>query len=201
MDRETGDAVVLETLSRIKGIVKAVPILDEDRQTLLEIETEAEEKSLMGLGKVVNVGVRRLTLCDWLYVALTDMDFDWGRKPNLLMKKGDQIVGEEVSDPEKIKKLSGDRNVWFMHRNFVVYKDRVAFPQDVMQKICHFEIPCHLAEWCDIEDEHFRCHEILYAWPSTPCDVFLKKKYFGGSDERGSGTVLLGVNLDRGEKG
>lgn len=195
MDLKIVDEAILQALNRVKGIIRAHPVEEEDRHRVLTIEIEAEEKSLMGLGKVINVGVREVVRCDRLYVALTSMEFDWGSKPNLLMKKGDQVVGEEVNDPQIIKRLSQDKNVWFMHRNFVVYKDRVSFPQDVMQKICYFEIPCHPADWCWQGNENIRCRSLLYAWPSTPCDVYLKEKYFDAHDERGSGTVLVGAKF------
>jgi hypothetical protein len=193
MDRKTADEVIVEALNRVKGIVRATPVSEEDRRKLLEIEREAEEKSLMGLGKVINAGVRELVQYDWMYVALTSMEFDWGCRPNLVMKKGDEVVGEEVTDKDEIERLSGEKNVWFMHKNFVVYKDKVSFPKDVMDKVCYFEIPCHPADWCPLEEENLTCHSMVYAWPSTPGDVFLKEKYFGGRDERGSGTVLIGV--------
>lgn len=195
MDRNTADEIILEALSRVTGITRAIPLGDEDRHRVLDVEEQAEQKSLMGLGKVVNAGVREILRCDRIYVALTSMDFDWGCRPNLLMKKGDEVVGEEVSDEQTIRRLSQKSNVWFMHKNFVVYKDRVAFPQDVMQKICYFEIPCHPADWCVLNQEPSTCLELIYAWPSTPCDVFLKEQYFEGVDAKGSGTVLIGVNL------
>ncbi len=193
MDRKTADEIIVEALTRVKGIIRVAPVSEEDMERLLEIETEAEEKSLMGLGKVVNAGVREIARYDWMYVALTSMEFDWGCKPNLIMKKGDEVVGEEVTDKGQIERLSAQKNVWFMHKNFVVYKDKVSFPKDVMDKVCYFEIPCHPADWCSLDDDKLTCDSMVYAWPSTPGDVFLKEKYFEGADERGSGTVLVGV--------
>ena len=149
----------------------------------------------MGLGKVVNSGVREVLNSELIYVALTNMDFDWGCDPSLVLKKGEEVVGEEVRDKEVIARLSNQKNVWFMHQNFVVYKDKLSFPQDIMKKICHFEIPYLPAEWCTIEDDNFQCHSIIYANPATPCDVYLKEQYFGGLDKRGLGTILVGVKL------
>ncbi len=191
LTRQQGDELILEALQRVKGIAAAVPFADEDREKVRAIEAEVESKSLLGLGKVINAGVSEVLACDWVYIALTTMEFDWACDPNLLMKKGDDVVGEEVSDKATIARLAGDKNVWFLHKNFVVYKDKVSFPQDVMQKICYFEIPCHSATWpLGVE-----CHSILYGSPSTPCDVFLKERYFEGSEEKGAGTVLIGVKL------
>jgi hypothetical protein len=144
--REQEEELILAALQRVKGLAEVLPLADDDRQQLHAIEQEAEAKSLLGLGKVINAGVQGVLECDWVYVALTDMDFDWTCHPNLLMKKGDEVVGEEVTDQATIDRLAADPNVWFLHKNFVVYKDRVSFPQDVMKKICYFEIPCHPAQ-------------------------------------------------------
>ena len=195
IDRQWGDDLIVKALIRVKGITRAAPLADEDRVKVIEIEQEAEEKSLLGLGKVINAGVREVVECDWIYVALTDMDFDWSRRANLLMKKGDEIVGEEVTDPDTIEQLEGDKDVWFMHKNFVVYRNRVEFPHDIMKKICYFEIPCHQADWCVIDHGVLQCHSIIHASPSTPGDVFLKGRYFQAEDTQGSGTVLVGVKL------
>ena len=195
IDRLQADELILKALLRVKGIVRVAPFADKDRQKVIDIEQEAEAKSLMGLGKVVNAGVREVVKCDWIYVVLTDMDFDWSCRPNLLMKKGGEIVGEEVTDAKTIERLACEKNVWFMHKNFVVYRDRVSFPQDIMKKICYFEIPCHPADWCIVSEGDLQCHSIIYGSPSTPCDVFLKNQYFQALDAKGSGTVLIGVKL------
>lgn len=191
MRREQEEELILAALQRVKGLAEVLPLADDDRQQLHAIEQEAEAKSLLGLGKVINAGIQGVLECDWVYVALTDTDFDWTCHSNLLMKKGDEVVGEEVTDQATIDRLAADPNVWFLHKNFVVYKDRVSFPQDVMKKICYFEIPCHPAQW----PVGIKCHSVVYGSPSTPSDVFLKKKYFQARDERGSGTVLIGIKL------
>jgi hypothetical protein len=195
MDKNETDALMVSTLEKVRGIVKARPFAYEDHSKIMEIEQDAEKRSLMGLGKVVNTGVREVLNCDLIYVALNDMDFDWGCHATLVLKKGDQVVGEEVRDEEIIASLSNRKNVWFMHKNFVVYKDKMSFPQDIMQKICYFEIPGLPAEWCLLDDNTLQCHSIIYANPCTPSDIFLKEQYFNGLDERGFGTILVGIKL------
>ena len=64
MDTNLADDVMIPALGRVTGIVKAYPFSDLDRRKILEIEKEAEEKGLMGLGKVVNSGVREVLQCD-----------------------------------------------------------------------------------------------------------------------------------------
>ncbi len=186
------DELMVAALSKGKGIVKVCRFSDEDRQKILEIEQEAEKKSLMGLGRVINSGVMEVLNCDLIYVALTNMDFDWGSNPNLILKKGLEVVGEEVYDKEVIAKLCNQENVWFMLQNFVIYKDKISFPQDLVKRICHFETPCLPAEWCVMENDELRCHRVIYANPAVPCDLYLKKQYFSGLEEKGFGTILVG---------
>ena len=193
MDRKEADASIVRAVKKSKGIIEAAPFLPEDRAKIMDIEADAEERSLMGLGKVINTGVREVLDCSLIYVALNNMDFGWGPHATLVMKKGRDVVGEEVRDKDRIAQLSHQKDVWFMHKNFVVYKDKVRFPEDIMKKICYFEIPSIPAEWCNVEDDQLQCRPIIYANPSTPSDVFLKEHYFNGLDQRGFGTILIGI--------
>ncbi len=189
------EEVFISSLKSVPGILEVQRLSDQDREPLLEIEKKAEEQSLMSLGKVVNLGVRTVLTYEIIFVALNSMDFDWGTHPTLIMKKGEEIVGEEIRDKERIKKLSEQENVWFMHKNFVVYKDKVSFPQDIMQKICYFEIPYLPVSWQEIQECREQCQDIIIAAPATPGDVYLKEHYFQKRDEQGFGTCLIAVSL------
>ncbi|MFH1929995.1 MAG: hypothetical protein ABIN18_00215 [Pseudomonadota bacterium] len=195
MERDKIDQMMIAAIKKTKGIVEACPFPDKDRQMVLQIEQEAEERGLMGLGKVTNSGVREVLNCSTIYVALTDMDFNWGSHPSLVLKKGQEVIGEEVRDNVVIARLSDQKNVWFMHDNFVIYKNKCSFPRDIMKKVCHFDIPCIPLELRIAEDDRFRYHPIIYANPATLCDTYLKEKYFRGVDQKGLGTILVGAEL------
>ncbi|MCG8683845.1 MAG: hypothetical protein MI892_03150, partial [Desulfobacterales bacterium] len=102
--------------------------------------------------------------------------------------------GEEVRDEARLTELRTFSNVWFMHKNFVIYKDRIDFPRDVVQKICHFEIPGLPADWLHPEAAATPYAAATVAVPSTAGDTFLKACYFDGADEHGTGTILLGID-------
>lgn len=195
IDRKSIDTKIILNLKEGKGIVEVHPLLDRDREKILRIEQEAQEKSFMGLGSVINTGVKDTLDCDVVYVALTSMEFEWGGFPSLVMKKGQEIVGEDILDKERIARVQQERDVWLMGGTFVVYKDKVEFPHDLLKKACHFETPFIPVKWCIIEDDRFRCHDIIFCNPTTPSDLFLKQQYFGGKDVAGSGTILVGVKL------
>jgi hypothetical protein len=187
------DGVMIATLHNVKGIVNSCPLPTEDHSRILEKELEAEKRSLMGLGKVVNAGVREILNHDLVYAALTSMDFDWGCYSTLVLKKGQEIVGQETRDKAVLAELANKKNVWFLHKNFVVYKDRVSFPSDIMNKICHFEIPCLPAEFCTLDDDQIQCQSINFASPSILCDQYLKERYFDRENVADLGTILIGV--------
>jgi hypothetical protein len=195
MDRVKADIVMIASLKKVKGIVDVSPLSEKDKQKVITIEADAEKQSLMGLGKVINIGVREVLTLDLVYVALMDEEFHGERGPSLILKKGEDVVGEGVEDDEVIARLSKKENVWFIHKNFVVYKDKISFPQDIMKKVCHFEIPSFSAEWRVLEGSDFSYRYIIYAIPTTPTDIFLKNSYFEGLDQWGLGTILIGVKL------
>jgi hypothetical protein len=197
MDREMIDGVMIAAFRNVKGIVNSCPVPTEDYSQILEKEIEAEKRSLMGLGKVVNAGVKEILNHDLVYAALTSKDFDWGCYSTLLLKKGQEIVGQETRDKEVLAELANKENVWFLHKNFVVYKDRISFPGDIMNKICHFEIPCLPAEFCMLDDDQFQCQAINFASPSVLCDQYLKERYFDRENTADLGTILIGVKQDR----
>jgi len=191
------DGVMIAAFRNVKGIVNSCPVPTEDYSQILEKEIEAEKRSLMGLGKVVNAGVKEILNHDLVYAALTSKDFDWGCYSTLLLKKGQEIVGQETRDKEVLAELANKENVWFLHKNFVVYKDRISFPGDIMNKICHFEIPCLPAEFCMLDDDQFQCQAINFASPSVLCDQYLKERYFDRENAADLGTILIGVKQDR----
>ena len=194
MGNRTIDIIIVEALEQTEGISRAALVADDDRAQILVCEEEAEKRSLMGLGKVINTGVREILTCDAIYVALTHMSFDWGCHATLVLKKGDQIVGEEVREPARLEELRKMPNAWFMHKNFVIYKDRINFPQDVMRKICHFEIPGLAADWLRPQGGEELYTVAGSAVPATLGDMFLKERYFDGCDAHGTGTLLLGID-------
>ncbi len=193
---------IQQELAKVKGIVSVCLLRPVDHSEILRLEDEAEKRSLMGMGKVVNAGVRKALQFESVYVALTSMEFNW-RCSSLVLKKGDKLVGEDIYDEEVLAKLSKSPNAWFLHKNFVIYKDLISFPKDIMKKICHFEIPGVKVDWLPNDTKNGIRFDVWHASPSTYCDVYLKENYFenyqnekcfDGSKEKGFGTILIGVN-------
>lgn len=183
---------IVGCLRAIKGIRAVFRLDEEDRLRLLDVETAAEKKAFMGLGMCYNSGIRDVLRCKIVFVGITGMDFDWGCQSHIVLKKGEEIVGEEVSDERRIEELKERKDVWFLHKNFVIYKDRCNFPDDLVAKRCCFELPALSSEGAITGLEEFG--DSLFCFPSTAGDVFLKERYYDAKDERGTGTVVFGFN-------
>jgi hypothetical protein len=194
---------IQQALTKIKGILSVCSVRSADHSEILRLEDEAEKRSLMGMGKVINSGVRTALQFDSIYVALTSKEFNWGHCSSLILKKGDKLVGEDLYDEEVLAKLAKSPNAWFLHKNFVIYKDLISFPKDIMQKVCHFEIPGVQVDWLPNDTKKGIRFDVWHASPSPFCDVYLKESYFedylkdkcfDSPKEQGFGTILIGVN-------
>jgi hypothetical protein len=186
-------AHIEDYVKTIKGIEAVFPLAEEDRLRLLDIEVAAEKKCFMGLGMCYNSGIREVLRSSLVFLGITTMDFDWGCQSHMILKKGEDIVGEDVYEKSRIEELKKRKDVWFLHRNFVIYKGKVDFPRDLVEKKCCFELP---ALTCgDLLPVLNGFGDYLLCFPSTPGDTFLKDRYFGGADERGMGTVLFGFKI------
>lgn len=183
---------LLAALDSVEGIVATKTLRNADRDKVLEIEERAGKQAFMGLGCVVNTGVALVLSCQPVFVCLTDMTFDWGCQSALILTKEGRLAGEEIRDESRLTHLQEDPNAWFMHPNFVIYKDRIDFPRDLMRNRCRFEIPALPADWWVWRDEIPHV-ERWSAMPATPSDLFLKKRYFDVPKGDGFGTVLVGA--------
>jgi hypothetical protein len=193
MDVSMSEPQLIQKLTDRQGIVEVHPLHEVDRQNVARIEKEVEATSLMGLGAVVNVGVDRVLGHARVFVALTDEQFDLGDHPSIVLKKGDHVVGEEIRDQDKIAKMQGQSDVLLLGKFFVVYKNRIRFPHDLVTRICRFELPHVAVDWCGFEDDNASQGEAVVSSVSAQSDVFLKSRYFGGIRGDDLGTILIGV--------
>ena len=76
MDPEQIDKIMTVAFSKVEGLIKTGPFSNDDRRKMLDIEQEAEKNAFMGLGNVINAGVREVLACGLIYVALTNRDWE-----------------------------------------------------------------------------------------------------------------------------
>ena len=195
METRQLDTEIIVALKSVAGIVDAAALAATDFEKLRELELEAGKNAFMGLGRLANTGVTEVLSRFRVYAALTSMDFDWGCSSALVLKKDDVLAGEEIRDEVRIAELKTQENVWFMHQNFVIYTDRINFPQDIMGKMahtCRFEIPPRPADWLAWPAKTPAGRAPIFANPSPLGDEHLKTHYFANTQAEGLGTIIVG---------
>ena len=174
--------------------MNACLVYEERSQVILDIEQDAESKSLMGLGKGCQhrssrSPSMRYGLCRpdqyGLYPGLSTFFDRQKRRRNRREKKfGTKTVS--LSCP--VERMSG-----FFTRILSSIKTKYPFPRISCRKYAILKrrhIPARLVH---SGGRNTACHTIIYSNPVTPCDIFLKKQYFSGLDEQGLGTILIGI--------
>lgn len=110
---------VKNELQSIRGIEKALFLDENDRQKISELENKDEQTASRFLGIKKNVGIKEAFRSDVLISFLTNKEFDWP-KNTLKLVQGEQIVGEDISDPVELRRYK-ERSDCFVVGNIVVY--------------------------------------------------------------------------------
>jgi len=118
---------VIERVKKIKGVVDAKPLSEEDRKRVAELEKEAESHgACSGMMKFVNEGVWEVLRRKNVIVVLADdtQGFRPPPEPWVVMCDEDGCVVGEWLPPEKCEEAKKDPNCMFISDDFVLYKDR-----------------------------------------------------------------------------
>jgi len=171
--------VIEDVVSRIKSIrgVRQVLILtEEDKRRVLELEREAEQRVMMGLGLGDNRGVKVALRCDVVVAFITDAEYEWPPGPNLVLTWKGKVIGEDV-----------------VMGNFVVYKDRVPMPSLIAEEPPLAVFP---PKPCPEIENVPRIYNAVQGSPSPPADTYLKKRMNTDLRDPRLGTALVGFNLE-----
>ena len=100
MDR----ADIKKTIEMIPGIRAVAWLMTEERQKIAELEGLQEEKgaSTKGAGAYQSHGMTQVLSRQEVCVVLNDNHFRHALTPSLLWMMGGVIIGEEVTDPERL---------------------------------------------------------------------------------------------------
>ena len=177
------------TLKTVKGIVDFIPLSREELQKILELETEAEKKAVMGMGKCLNDGLREVAKRDMIIAVANDNDFRHASEPTIYWVADGIIIGEELPAKCDIEKLKKDQNVIFIGKNFIIHKDalKLARCKDAVFTFPGLKFP-ELETIPEIKD-------IISASPSGLADIYVKQKANLSLTDPALGTIIIGFNL------
>ncbi|MCX8181972.1 MAG: hypothetical protein N3D12_02510 [Candidatus Methanomethyliaceae archaeon] len=179
---------VIENLMRLKGIIKVVPLTQEDRAEIERLEREAEGKVLMGLCKGMNLGVREALRKKTVYACITNASLRWPKTSLVKIVCGEETIGEDKYDENELERLKSEGNL--VVGNIVFYKDKIRLMRENIDKISLLMLPLKIPELEGLG--------MVIGSPSPPADLYLKKKLGASEDDPNIGTVIVGVGGDQG---
>ncbi|MEM2884766.1 MAG: hypothetical protein QXF24_01595, partial [Thermoproteota archaeon] len=107
-----------------KGVLRAKPLEEGEKEELLSAEERSEKKVAFGMCRPYNEGVR-LALCRDVSIAVVvdTSEFVYPHEPHMRILFRGSVVGEDIYDKEKAEELKKSKNNVFLWDNFVVYND------------------------------------------------------------------------------
>lgn len=188
-DLEKYKASVEQALRDTKGLLDVGWIDEKDRQTIRQFEEELQERGLGGLGKYCNEGVLKVLASQMVCVVLNNNDFRHATEPCLSWVVGDVVIGEEVSDQERLESLKRSAGVKVIGKNFVIFSDRVKQtagrqPTFVFRALAFPEV-----------EGIPGVEKVISASPHGAADLYLKERFGWEAGKPELGTILIGFNL------
>lgn len=182
---------ILDKLSCDAGVISTRLLSKEEKQQILSKEEEAEDRIIFGMCKSWNEGVRDAIDCEYTVALIIDTSlFQYPHHPHMSVMWKDQIVGEQVTDDDRIQELKKDRFNFFLWDNFIIYiKKLPKAPKDRNQIrfVYRRRTPRQLNELSFIDNT-------VFGTPSTESDLLIKKMLHVCANEAIIGTCLIGFD-------
>jgi hypothetical protein len=125
------------------------------------------------------------------------MEYEWPPDPNIILMHKGEKVGEDVSDPEKLKE-------WEEKEDTLVIGNIVICGKSVLTSVmgrCESLVVVLPPKECPPVAKVPGVKEAILASPSPPTDEYLKEKMDRKSKcGIGTGSFLLGINFEEGVK-
>ena len=173
----------------VKGILDVAWLDQEARAKVFEIENSVYKNRFPGLGGYYNEGIKDVLSRKYVCAVLNNNEFRHATEPSLFWVAGDIVIGEEITDARRLKRLMKKSTVKILRKKFVLHLDRMKKarghpPVFIVRGLPFYEI------------EGIRgIHDVLSASPVGSADVYFKKRYDWDINARDLGTILIGFNL------
>lgn len=178
-------------LRSTRGILDVKWLDSEVKKRVLELEELVRKEGLsLGTGAYYNEGVVEVLSREYVCVVLNNNEFRHASEPSLFWVAEDIVIGEEVTDPERLKALKKNGNIKVLKKDFVLHFDRMKKargrpPVFVVRGLPFPELE-GIAE----------IREIISASPVGSADIYFKGCFGWDTNAPELGTILIGFNPD-----
>jgi hypothetical protein len=195
MDNTELDTEVEKRLKQIQGFVTLYRISSKEADKILQLETDAERRAVLGAIPAENVGVREALKQAAVYAVAYHPEFFTSFKTqahnaSVIMMSGGEIIGEEVMDPQKLRSLRNNGEAIFVGAGFVIYRERLRRAREEAKIILPAKPFPPLEEISGVDN-------IVSGSPSPPVDRYLKLKMGVSTSDPDIGTVIIGITTSQ----
>jgi hypothetical protein len=185
------DAVeaVVNRLLKTPGVVACWVVPDADRDSLRELESEANLRlGLPGLD-IVNEGIRDALARQHLVMISHSPALRHPPGPIIVILDGDHVVGEEIWQPGQYEKLSKDSGTLFLGKSLVLYRDALTQARGKPLKLAYRALPFPEVE------EVAGVSDVVSITITIPVHSRFSQKAGWNPEDPNLGTVLIGFNV------
>ena len=181
---------VESVLRTTKGILDVTWLDQEAIKKVRELEEEVRKEGLAGTGGYCNEGAMEVLYRENVCVVLNNNEFRHATASSLFWMVGDVVIGEEVTDADRLQDLIKKSTVKVLQKNFVLHFDRMKESRGQAPVFVIRGLP-----FPEIEGIA-GLRDVLSASPIGSADVYLKQQYHWDTNDHSLGTILIGFNLD-----
>ena len=180
--------VVVKRLLNTPGVVACWVVPDEDRDSLRQLENEANSRlGLPGMA-IVNEGIKDALARQHAVMISHSSTLRHPPGPIILMCDEDNVVGEEIWEPGQFEKLSKDPNALFLGKSLILYRDALAKAKGKPLKLMYKALPFpEIEEVPGVKD-------VVSITITIPVHFRFSQKAGWNPDDPNLGTVLIGFN-------
>jgi len=187
------DAVeaVVKRLLKTPGVVACWVVPDEDRDSLRQIENEANVRLGLPGMDLVNEGVKDTLTREHVVMISHSPALRHPPGPIILICDGESVVGEEIWQPGQFEKLSKDPNALFLGKSLVLYRDALTRARGKPLKLAYKALPFpELEEVSGVKD-------VVSITITIPVHFRFSQKAGWNPNDPNLGTVLIGFNVSK----
>ena len=184
------DAVeaVVKCLLKTPGVVSCWAVPDEDRESLRQLENEANSRLGLPGMDIVNEGIKDALARKHVVMISHSPALRHPPGPIILICDGDSVVGEEVWESGQYETLSKDPNSLFLGKSLVLYRDALARARGKPLRLVYKALPFpEIEEIPGVKD-------VVSITITIPVHFRLSQKAGWNPNDPNLGTVLIGFN-------
>jgi len=180
---------VTKRLLKTPGVVACWVVPDEDRDSLRQLENEANLRLGLPGMDIVNEGIGDALTRQHLVIISHSPALRHPPGPIIVILDEDRVVGEEIWQPGQYERLSRDSNALFLGKSLVLYRDALTRARGKPLKLTYRGLPFPEV------DEVPGARDVVSITITIPVHSRFSQKAGWNPNDPNLGTVLIGFNV------